>query len=239
MEPLLTLLFLLAGIGLARLRGGKGHRALLISVLGLLLLSLPTVDWVFSRYLEIWYPVRQFTAKPVEAIVVLSSAIDPPHSEHPYPLVGQETFERCQYAAWIRQLQPNAPVLACGGKETEGSLPDSIVMRQLLERAGVPDSYIWTEEKSHSTYENALYGAAILKLHGIHTIALVVEARSMLRASACFRKQGITVLPAPCSFRQFGPFSEELIPSWKGIQGNEATLHETVGYVWYWLRGWV
>ena len=61
----------------------------------------------------------------------------------------------------------------------------------------VPDSSIWTEERSHSTYENALYGAEVLRSHGVARIVLVVEAQSMVRAAACFRKQGIAVVPAP------------------------------------------
>ena len=57
---------------------------------------------------------------------------------------------------------------------------------------------IWTEERSRSTHENAVFGAEILRQHEIGRIALVIEARSMLRAESCFRKQGITVVAAPC-----------------------------------------
>jgi len=53
------------------------------------------------------------------------------------------------------------------------------------------------------THENAVYGAEILRKHGVSTIALVVEARDMLRASASFRKQGIAMVPVPCAYRQF------------------------------------
>jgi uncharacterized SAM-binding protein YcdF (DUF218 family) len=109
----------------------------------------------------------------------------------------------------------------------------------MLEREGIPETSIWTEERSRSTYENAAFGAEILRMHGITMIALVVEAQSMLRADACFRKQGITVVPAASGYREWGPLSEELIPSWKAIQRNEVTLHETLGLAWYWLRGWI
>jgi uncharacterized SAM-binding protein YcdF (DUF218 family) len=66
-----------------------------------------------------------------------------------------------------------------------------------LEQEGVPPSKIWTEEQSRSTYENALYSAKLLHGSGIHRIALVMEADSMLRAELCFRKQGLEVTPAP------------------------------------------
>lgn len=112
-------------------------------------------------------------------------------------------------------------------------------MRQLLQEAGVPEAMIWTEQRSRSTYENAVYGAEILRQHGIGKIALVTEARSMLRAELCFRKQRITVVPAPCEFREFESPLDEFTPSWKAISSNEETLHETAGLAWYWLRGWI
>jgi uncharacterized SAM-binding protein YcdF (DUF218 family) len=113
-------------------------------------------------------------------------------------------------------------------------------MRQLLEGAGVPETMIWTEELSRNTHEDALYGAAILRKHGIQRIALVVDAQSMPRAEACFRKQGIEVVPAPCDFHVFGrPLSEEFLPNWNAVRRNERTLHEVLGLGWYWLRGWI
>jgi uncharacterized SAM-binding protein YcdF (DUF218 family) len=130
-------------------------------------------------------------------------------------------------------------VLACGGPERKRQLPAAAGMREVLQKEGVPETLIWTEERSHSTYENAVFGANILRSHGIDTIALVVEARSMPRAEACFRKQGIRVVPAPCEFREFERGLDEFIPSWKAIQSNEQTLHEALGFTWYWLRGWI
>ena len=113
-------------------------------------------------------------------------------------------------------------------------------MRDFLQRAGVPESIIWTEERSYSTHENAAYGSEILRQHGIDRIALVVDAQSMPRAAACFRKQGIAVVPAPCEFHAFGPpLSEEFLPNWNAIRRNERTLHELVGLGYYWLRGWI
>ena len=172
--------------------------------------------------------------------MVLSSSVSLPQVERPYPLAGQETFERCEFAAWLyRQWQP-LPVLACGGSEGGHQPAYSVTMRQLLEQSGVPETMIWTDERSRNTHENAVYGAEILRKRGIGRIALVVDAQSMPRAAACFRKQGIEVVPAPCEFHVFGrPLSEEIIPNWSAIRRNERTLHEAVGLSWYWLRGWL
>jgi len=236
-EPLLAVFLLVALVALALPRSGKRNMVLALGIIGLFVVSWPPADWLLSRPLEARYPVRPFGFTPVQAIVVLSSAVQRPRFERPYFLADSETYERCQYAAWIHQHLPGIPVLVCGGVESGNGQPDTAVMRQLLHQAGVSSDSIWSEDESRSTYENALLGSQILKSKRIQTIALVVDATSMPRAEACFRKQGITVIPAPCTFRQFGPLVDELLPSWRAIRRNEVTLHETIGYGWYWIRG--
>jgi len=111
-------------------------------------------------------------------------------------------------------------------------------MRNLLGRAGVPFDLIWTEERSLSTYQNALFASQALRKQGITKVALVVDASSMPRAAACLRKQGIQVLPVPCDLRVFGPpYLEEFIPNWKALRRNERTFHEMAGLIWYWALG--
>jgi uncharacterized SAM-binding protein YcdF (DUF218 family) len=237
-QPLLLLFGLIAVAGIMRLRHARRPWVAMLGVGGLLLWSWPPVDWLLSRPLEMWYPVRPYQAQPAQAIVVLASSVDPPHYERPYPLPDAETFGRSEFAAWLHTQRQPLPVLACGGA-AEGAQPLALTMRQLLRKAGVPDTMIWTEEHSRNTHENAVYGAEILRVHGVERVVLVVDAQSMPRATACFRKAGIAVVPAPWRFREFGPLSQELLPSWRSIARNELTLHEVVGLAWYRLRGWV
>jgi uncharacterized SAM-binding protein YcdF (DUF218 family) len=133
----------------------------------------------------------------------------------------------------------DTPVLACGGAMEAGDPPYAATMSELLVRQGVPRSLVWTESRSRSTPENAVFGAEELRRHNVKRIVLVVDANSMLRAEASYRRQGIAVVPAPCSYRQLGRWSEELLPNWRAIERNEATLHEMAGLAWYWLRGWI
>jgi uncharacterized SAM-binding protein YcdF (DUF218 family) len=206
-------------------------------VLGLVLISWPPADWLFGRPLEARYPVRPFVAPSgLEAIVVLGSAVEPVQFERPYPLPDRDTFSRCEHAAWIYKRWGPIPVLACEGRQQPTALGN---MRTLLQRAGVSEKMIWMEEESRTTHENAVYGARILRSHGVKHIALVVEGQSMPRAAACFRKEGIDVIPAPSELRTWGPLSEELLPNWRAIRRNEITLHEIVGLGWYKLRGWI
>lgn len=237
-QPLILLFGLAALAGLWRMRRGQGWGLAAGGVAALLLLAWPPVDWLISRPLEAGYPVRPYEPQPAGAIVVLSAAVEPPHFERPYYLADAETFGRCEYARWVHQARQALPILACGGPGGSPR-PYSATMRELLERGGVPPAMIWTEDRSRNTHENATFGAAILRAKGIGRVVLITDAKSMPRAAACFRKEGIAVVPAPSSFREFGPLAEELMPGWAAIARNEATLHEVAGLAWYRMKGWI
>ncbi|HTR37097.1 MAG TPA: YdcF family protein [Bryobacteraceae bacterium] len=238
LEPLLALVCAISVIGLFRVPASKARSMAWLGLLGLFLVTWPPLDWVFSRPLEIWYPTRLPDPKESpQAIVVLSSAVDPPQRERPYPLADYETYQRCQFAAWLYSHWQAVPVLTSGGGSRRH--PFSISMKKLLEQEGVPDSMIWTEEASRSTHENAAYSAQILRQHGVSKIALVVDASSMPRAAACFRKEAIQVIPTPSEFCEFETFRDEVLPGWRALRQNEITLHETLALGWYWLRGWI
>lgn len=239
-QPLLPglLVILIAAVLWSR-KSNNGVKLAFTAAVSLLLLSWPPVDWLISRPLEIWYPAQPFQPVSLQAIVVLSSAVQGPTPAAPYDVPDQDTYRRCESAAWLYKHVQQVPVLACGGVQTAGDRPVSTSMRVLLERAGVPPGMIWTEERSHSTHENALYGSQMLRRGAITRIALVTEAKSMLRAQACFRREGMTVFAAPCAFRELGAFSEELLPDWKAIRNNEIAFHELLGLAWYRLRGWI
>lgn len=76
-----------------------------------------------------------------------------------------------------------------------------------------------------------------LKKCGIRRVALVVDKRSMLRAEACLRKQGIDFVPAP-AYRTQLDFGDGWMPRASTISQIELTLHETLGSSGIWLRGW-
>ncbi len=112
-------------------------------------------------------------------------------------------------------------------------------MRRFLQAEGVPESLIWTEERSRSTHENAVYGSEILREHGISNVVLVVEASSMPRAAASFEKMGIHVVPAAIRFARLDGRTTDVLPQWNAIARNGETLHEALGLLWYRLRGWI
>jgi uncharacterized SAM-binding protein YcdF (DUF218 family) len=237
-QPLLFIFLGLSLAGLVLSRRGRRSGLTWLGLGGLVLVSWPPFDWLLSRPLEAGYPVRRFEPPAdLQAIVVFGSAVDAPDATRPYASPDDMTSERCRHAAWIHSLRANLPVLVSGGAGRPRQPAVATTMKELLERSGVPADLIWTEARSRNTYENALHSAEILRQNGIAKVALVVEARSMYRAAACLRRQGIEVTPAPSSFRELQSFSEEWMPSWRAVAENEATLHEVLGAAWYRIRG--
>jgi uncharacterized SAM-binding protein YcdF (DUF218 family) len=238
-----TLLFLslfAAGLyGLRRNWRTGAWRLAFCGLLGMFTLSWLPASAILGLPLTNRYARRMPAKDDSEVIVVLSGAVEQPTGERHYSLLARDTYIRVQHAAWLFHNWKPLPILATGGPGLRGGEAVSSVMRRALEQEGVPPSKIWTEEKSRSTYENALYSARLLHGSGIRRIALVVEADSMLRAEMCFRKQGFDVTPVPCMFWDLSFNSDTLVPGWQGIDRQELLLHEGIGLIWYWLRGWV
>src|SRR5262249_47043388 len=138
---------------------------------------------------------------------------------------------------WMWKKNPQLPVLVCGGTNSRLRTPVAAMMRLMMVAEGVPESQVWSEERSTSTYENALYGAEILRQKGISRIILVTEAYHMLPSERCFRKQGLEVIPAACNFAAVTMEPNGILPGGSGILENEQTLHELFGLSWYLVRG--
>lgn len=92
-------------------------------------------------------------------------------------------------------------------------------------------------DRSRSTYENAFYSAEILRQKGVGRILLVTEAYHMVRSERCFRKLGLSVIPAPCGAHELLPVVSTFIPDGGAILDNEHALHEYIGLGWYGIKG--
>lgn len=239
-QPVLPLL-LIAGLLLAvfgRKSPRFAGRMALVSVL-LFLWSWPPFSTLFSGTLEWWYPVRPYPQGDAQAIVVLSGGVYTHDASEPEDLPNLSTLVRCSYAAWLYQNWRPLPIVVTGGAADAQKVSRSGVMARLLEQRGIPSSMIWREDRSESTYENAVYSAALLRARGIDRIVLVTEAEHMLRGERSFRRQKLMVVPAPCCYRtlQFAGRWPDLLPQHRAIADNEDALHEWVGVLWYFVSG--
>jgi len=245
-QPLFPTLLLLVFIGLFRcLRRSQKHKPILLvsSLVALFLVSWPPFAWLALQPFERPFPHSIDPSNDAQAIVVLASGIQYPTVPGlPAARLGSDTYERCQYAAYLHNHWRPLPVLVSGkGNQADPRTPPyAILMNDALVMEGLPQGMIWSEAGSHNTHENAAYSAEILRQKGINKIVLVTDAYHMWRAELSFRKQGINVVPAACGYRSVGILHlDNLMPGWEPIGFNEDLLHEVLGLMWYKIHGWI
>ncbi|HEV7997704.1 MAG TPA: YdcF family protein [Stellaceae bacterium] len=179
-------------------------------------------------------PVLPAPAPPA-AIIVLSG--DVRHSLVPggKDAVGPLTLERLAQAA-SEQRRLGLPILVSGGW-IEGA-DDSLagMMAEALEDDfRVPVR--WREARSQTTYQNALYSAAILSRAGVPAALVVTNPWHMARALWSFRAAGYPVVADPTPNGRRLPLSAAIfLPQVPSLLDSYYALHELIGLAWYVCR---
>lgn len=244
--------FLLMGLVLAtiwawRRQRPRGRPLVVASVLLALLvvLSMPIAGYLAVGTLEWSYAPTAEVPAQTDTIVVLGGNIIVDDDEGTQVRVGDVTFQRCYYAAKLYHQAGGCRMIVCGGK-VDWSEPGPTIgatMRDFLVELGAAPADLVAEEKSSTTYENALYAKDLLEraqgLPGESRVFLVTEASHMRRAAGCFRELGVEVIPAPCDFHatRFELSARDFIPAWGGMGGVCRAAHEWLGLAWYWVKG--
>lgn len=232
-DPLLplALAFVIVALFFVWRSSKKRYWMLALSVADLLIISSSPLSAFFAKTLEARYDGRPFVDNG-EAIVVLAGACSSPDLYRPYTTLSADSYSRVLSAAWLYHSKPPRPVLVTG-------LNCAPAMARLLESEGVAQNLILEEGQARNTHENAVYSAKLLRANRIGTVVLVTDAKSMLRAELCFRKEEVPVIPYPVGLGTFEFSLLDLVPSWKAIRGNSDTLHECLGLLGYRWAGWI
>ncbi len=173
---------------------------------------------------------------PPGAIVVLSAEFRASNVPGGKDLPGPLTLERLAEAA-REQRRTGLPILTSGGwlPYSNDSLA-GMMARSLEDDFRVPIK--WREERSRTTYENALYSAEILRQAGISSALVVTNPWHMARALWSFYAVGFPVVAAPLPERNvltIGPAM--LFPQVTSLLSSYYALHELIGLGWYVVRG--
>jgi uncharacterized SAM-binding protein YcdF (DUF218 family) len=226
-----TLSVLLVGITLVtmRCRRRERQRGLTVALVGYVLLWLACfnpVSHALLSPLEDYAPPLAEAPREVPTMVVLGAG-------------GTHSLIRCGRAAQLYRPDVHKLVLVTGGRIDPSDPIEAEKMRDWLVLLGVPATAIVMEPESQSTFENAVRSAEILRERGIGKIVLVTDAAHMRRATACFQKQGIEVVPGPCEritkVTPHGP--DYYLPSALAARDADSALREWIGMAWYRLRG--
>jgi uncharacterized SAM-binding protein YcdF (DUF218 family) len=199
---------------------------------------------ILAAYLLIFYtPIFWMLAKPliisekpgkVDAIIVLGGGVGESGK------VGQGYEERAQYAIDLYKKGYADHIVFSSGYIN--IFKETLVMKALAMSLGVPESAILLENRASNTYESVLFAKAIIGKEKWHSIILLSSPYHMLRVSKVFAKVGgdIDVLYAPVSKSSFYAHEE------KGIFKKKITasqiggiVHEYLGMLYYWWKGWI
>ena len=208
---------------------------------GLFLLSLSPVAYLLLGSLE-WRDLGPTTAATApDALVVLGGGVAPPGGARTEALLSASSMRRCWHARQVHRQYPQAPVLVCGGKaDTVPGPSEAEALGEFLVALGVPRERIVLEERSRTTYENAVEAAIRLEEMGATAPALITEKLHLVRAVRCFTRQGIAVVPegcAPLAASLRLNWYEYILPSGEALTNSRAALHEWIGLLWYWCTG--
>jgi uncharacterized SAM-binding protein YcdF (DUF218 family) len=233
-------LLFLSLLGLLLWRHAFGRRLLALSLILLLLLSLPVTSELLYRTLEtepVITPERIAADKP-QAIVVLGGGRDLDAPEYAGDTISPRTLGRLRYAAKLAR-ETGLPVIPSGGNPGAIGVAEALIARDLLTgEFGVPVMTI--ERRSNTTWENARYTAQLMKQQGIERIILVTDAGHMNRSLYAFERNGITPIPAPTHYlsvtRRTVSLAERYLPSGSALKESSDALHELLGLLWYRLK---
>jgi uncharacterized SAM-binding protein YcdF (DUF218 family) len=245
--------FLLFGLtlGVALLFGPSRTRRLARPLLAILALgywtaSLPAVSDALATRLHARdaAPVTAETIVGAQAIVVLGSGI---RSYGPALLAvhvpdRQTVWNAFEGGRVFRLLEGRAPVIVSGGIPNSDSadVPESVVLRDLLVRAGVPLEQVILESASRTTHEQALQVVPMLKAHGWTRFVLIAPPVQMPRALAVFAAQGARPIPADSPV-----VAAEVDQGWRwvpnggSLRNSERAAYDYLAWGYYWLRGWL
>lgn len=232
LPPVNLALLAMAGLVLMRYRPRAGWLLTIVSVVGLVLLSMHAVTSPMLRVLERDLPLHPPANAPPAAIVVLSgdsqSGIGLPGGY----TVGELTLPRLRVAAHLHRVT-GLPILVSGGGVPQRAPPLADLMTHSL-RSDFRVNVRWLERRSTDTWENARFTAEILREADISSIYLVTHAWHMRRSLLAFERTGLRVTAAPTPLRPSIDFTiSDFIPSIRSWMDAFYAMHEFIGMIWY------
>jgi uncharacterized SAM-binding protein YcdF (DUF218 family) len=231
--PSSSLLLILLGLFVLRSRKWLGRGLISIGMASLYLASIPAVVNPITEYWISRYPMVDLQTEDAQAIVVLGGGRREHAEEYGGETINRYAMERLRYAALLHR-QTGLPILVTGGSVygDERTSEAELMRRFLLELGMTPR---WQEDRSRTTYENALYSVPMLEEAGIRRVLLVTHGIHMPRSVWSFEKMGMDVIPAPTDFHtdDLRGGIRDFIPQASTLDGFAQILHEWLGLAWY------
>jgi uncharacterized SAM-binding protein YcdF (DUF218 family) len=122
-------------------------------------------------------------------------------------------------------------------------LGETQLAASILRSWGVPKVDILLEQEAQNTRQNAAFSADILKnTFENPKVLLITSAFHMPRAIRCFEKAGIKPDSFPCDFygrKRSILWIDMIIPNGDFISDLNLLWHEWIGFIAYWIAGYI
>lgn len=197
------------------------------------LFSYPPFSALLLKPLENAYPKIELHAPFPTYIHVLGSGHT---SNRNLPLsseLGSNSLIRVNEGITIYKSHPNMKLIF-SGYGGDDPISNARMNREMAIVLGVDPDDIIVLEAPKDTEEEAI---AAKKIVGNEPLILVTSASHMVRASALFRKNGVTVIEAPTDFQVKKDDSLWQFPSAGGLSRSESAFHEYLGLLWGKIKG--
>jgi uncharacterized SAM-binding protein YcdF (DUF218 family) len=232
--PTIFIALCLAGALIAPVCRRTGIALSLASSLCLFGAATPAVSSYLLWQVESTLP-RNTDLGAAQAIVVLGGGVRSGDGGDIPDELGALSLERVVLAAEAyRRL--HLPVAVSGGRVGGAHASEGSLMKAALEADfAVPVG--WNEDRSRTTWENALYTARLLQPNKLTTIVVVTQAWHLPRALWSFERAGFKALPwpAPRTALQSDQIGDYL-PSVAALHDTLYAMHEIIGGLYYRLR---
>jgi uncharacterized SAM-binding protein YcdF (DUF218 family) len=232
--PTIFIALSLAGALMALVWRRGGIALALASSLCLYVAATPAVSSYLLQRVESALPPN-IDLGAAQAIVVLGGDVRSGDGADIPDRLGPLSLERVVFAAQAHR-RLHLPVVVSGGIERGAHLSQGALMKTALdEDFSVPVA--WNEDRSRTTWENALYTAQLLLPEKLSTVVLVTQAWHLPRALWAFERVGLKPLPwpAPRSAPRLSRVGD-FLPSLAALNDTFYALHEMIGGVFYRLR---
>jgi uncharacterized SAM-binding protein YcdF (DUF218 family) len=211
-----------------------GLAVMLVASLALFAVATPVVSSWLLRRAEAGVP-PQVDFGGAQAIVVLGGGARLGNGTAIPDRLLARSYERLVLATDAYH-ELHLPVAVSGGPPSSRHASEAALMKAALESEfGVPVT--WNEDQSQSTWENAVFTAAMLHKAGIDKIVVVTHRWHLPRAVRSFERAGMRAVPWPAPPTL--PPSDRLgsyLPSMGALQNSFYGLHELIGGIYYALR---
>jgi len=131
------------------------------------------------------------------------------------------------------------------GYMVDKGLNEAKQLKELMVQEQIPSDDILIETISKNTYQNALESKKVLdNTPEKESVLLITSALHMKRSIACFRKVGFTDFDYFTTDHFTGEsrsyyFDQYIIPNESVLTDWHRLIHEWVGYVTYWVMGYI